>query len=82
MAAIEKENVDIVKLLLTNDNLDVNVINISQLFFNKIQNYIFQCNSKSYISMKLKTYILIPFKIIYFNHIQNHVFKLHSKSYN
>ena len=40
--AIEKGNVEIVKLLLTNDNLDVNIMNILiDFFFDKIQNYIF-----------------------------------------
>ena len=31
--AIEKENIEIVKLLLTNDKLDINVINILNIFF-------------------------------------------------
>ena len=31
--AVEKENIEIVKLLLTNDKLDINVLNVSQFFF-------------------------------------------------
>ena len=79
--AVEKENIEIVKLLLTNDKLDMNIINILNLFFiklkmiffNFIQNHIFQWYSKSYLSM--------IFKIISFNEIQNHIFQYNSKSY-
>ena len=57
--AVEKENIEIVKLLLTNDKLDINIINILNIFFikfkiisfNEIQNHIFQYNSKSYLSI-------------------------------
>ena len=31
--AVEKENIEIVKLLLTNDKLDINIINILNIFF-------------------------------------------------
>ena len=51
--AIEKNNIEIVKLLLTNDKLDINLGYILIQIFNKIQNFMF--------SMK--------FKIIYFNKI-------------
>lgn len=34
-AAVEKENIEIVKLLLTKDKLDINIIN-------KVQNHVFQ----------------------------------------
>ena len=34
--AVEKENVEIVRLLLTKNNLDVNMINILSAFLNKI----------------------------------------------
>ena len=48
--AVEKENIEIIKLLLNNDKLDINIINILNIFFikfkiisfNGIQNYIFQ----------------------------------------
>ena len=48
--AVEKENIEIVKLLLMNDKLDMNIINILNIFFikfeiisfNSIQNHIFQ----------------------------------------
>ena len=39
--AIEKENIEIVKLLLTNDKIDVNILNILFLFYYKIQNYFY-----------------------------------------
>ena len=78
--AVEKESIEIVKLLLTNDKLDINVLNIFhnfyiifKIFFNIIQNHIFQYYSKSYLSM--------IFKIISFNIIQNHIFQYNSKSY-
>ena len=58
-AAIEEENIEIVKLLLANNKLDINIINIFQLCFHSIQNHI----------------ILIAFKIIYFNEIQNSIFQ-------
>ena len=46
--AVEKENLEIVKVLLTNDKIDINIINILFTFiikfkiisFNKIQNHI------------------------------------------
>lgn len=69
-AAIEKENRKIVKLLLTNDYLDINVrsilldfflIKLKIVYFNGIQKNIFQFYSKLYVSMK--------FKIVYFNRI-------------
>ena len=73
--AVEKGNIEIVKLLLTNDKLDINLGYILNIFFikfkmisfNYIQNHIFQSNSKSYLS--------ITFKIISFNWIQNHIFQ-------
>ena len=79
--AVEKENIEIVKLLLTNDKLDINLLNIIYIFFikfkiisfNKIQNHIFQSYLKSYLSMKLI--------IISFNEIQNLIFQSYSKSY-
>ena len=58
--AVEKENIEIVKLLLTNDKLDINLLNICLIFY-KIQNHIFEYHSISYIS--------IEFKIISFNGI-------------
>ena len=52
--AVEKENIEIVKLLLTNEKLDINALNIFQYFYN-IQNYIFQKNSKSLRKLANKT---------------------------
>lgn len=60
--AVEKENIDIIKLLLSNDKIDVNIPCISLYFFlNRIINQILKLDSKSCIS--------ITFKRIYFNHI-------------
>ena len=45
--AIEKNNVEIVKLLLSNNKIDVNVINILNIqFFNTISNNILQLRMK------------------------------------
>ena len=35
--AVEKENIDIVKLLLTNDKIDVNILNILFIFYIKFK---------------------------------------------
>ena len=48
--AVEKENIEIIKLLLNNDELDINLLNILNIFyikfkilyFNIIHNHIFQ----------------------------------------
>ena len=48
--AVEKENIEIVKLLLNNNQLDINFLNIFNIFyikfkiisFNAIQNHIFE----------------------------------------
>ena len=82
-SAVEKENIEIIKLLLNNDKIDVNIPYILILnfikfkiiflmefiikFFNEIQNHVFQLHSKSYLS--------ISFKIISFNKIQTHIFQ-------
>ena len=63
--AVEKENIEIIKLLLTNDQLDINFLNIFNTFIDKIQNHAIQYNSKLDHSMQ--------FKIISFNEIQNHI---------
>ena len=47
--AVEKENLEIIKLLLSNDNIDINIpyilylfyIKFKIIFFNAIQNHIF-----------------------------------------
>ncbi len=57
--AVKKENTEIIKLLLNNDELDINLGYILNIFyikfkiisFNTIQNYIFQLHSKSYFSI-------------------------------
>lgn len=59
-AAVEKENVEIVRILLTNDKIDVDVLNVLNTYiFNSILNL---C-------------IFITFKILYFNEIQNQIFQ-------
>ena len=59
-AAVEKEIVEIVRILLTNDKIDVDVYNVLNTYiFNSIQNFS----------------ILIKFKILYFNEIQNQIFQ-------
>ena len=35
--AVEKENVDIIKLLLSNDKIDINILNILLLFYIKFK---------------------------------------------
>lgn len=62
-AAIEKENIDIVKLLLLNEKIDVNIPNIWNSYLS--------WNLKLSISIQLKKYILMSLKINYFNAIQN-----------
>ena len=64
--AVEKENIEIVKLLLTNDKLDINILNIFNIFINKILYYIIQLHSKLKLS--------ITFKILYLESIQCHSF--------
>ena len=95
--AVEKENIEIVKLLLMNEKLDINLgyilfnflynlksrqsIKFKIISLNSIQNHIFQWNSKSYLSMSFK---IISFNFIQnlsFNLIQNYIFQYHSKSY-
>lgn len=52
--AIEKENLDIIKLLLSNEKIDPNIINILFIKMNKIQNTIIQWNSKHIIQLHSK----------------------------
>lgn len=74
--AVYKDNLNIVKLLLTNEKVDINIaykillliffmIFLILIFFNTIQNPLFQYNSKILFSIMLK--------IHHFNGIQNHV---------
>lgn len=44
--AVEKENTEIVKLLLTKEDIDVNILNICHTLFYLIQNDMFQLHSK------------------------------------
>ena len=88
--AVEKENIEIVKLLLTNDKLDINLLNIllliilynSKLFL-LITFKILSFNEiqKHIFQFYSKSYLSIKFKIILFNDIQNHIFQQNSKSY-
>ena len=39
--AVEKENIEIIKLLLANDKINVNTLNILIFIFNEIKNHIF-----------------------------------------
>ena len=48
--AVKKENIEIVKLLLTNDKIDVNIFNILI--------YIFQYNSKIHIFNTIKNIMI------------------------
>ena len=70
--AIEKGNIEIVKLLLTSDKLDINLLLIfNMLCFYKIQNHIFQLYLKSYLS--------ITFNIIFLNFIFYYFFPIKFK---
>ena len=71
--AVEKENIEIIKLLLTNDKLNINLFSILNIFIIKIQNHICQLHSKSFHFLTLK--------IISFNEIHNHIFQLYWKLY-
>ena len=66
-AAVEKENIEIVKLLLSNEQIDVNIINISTKYFNYISKQIFQ--------LHFKTNISIEFQNKYFNNISKQIFQ-------
>lgn len=45
--AVKKENIEIIKLLLTNDKLDINILSILKyIIYSDIENLIFKCNSK------------------------------------
>ena len=57
-AAIEKGNVEIVKLLLTNNKIDVNIINIPNIYLLKYLTL--------YFSITFIIIILIIFKILFF----------------
>lgn len=52
--AVEKNNAEIVKLLLTKENINVNFLNIMIFFFNAIINDIFQIHSKLCYSIQFK----------------------------
>ncbi|KAK8840474.1 hypothetical protein M9Y10_030679 [Tritrichomonas musculus] len=61
------------KVILTSRDVNINGTAIQIVYINKIQNHVFQLdsksffqwNSKSYLSIKLKTYLSIKFKIIF-----------------
>ena len=55
--AVEKENVEIVKLLMTNEKIDPNIICILQ---------------SNYIKFNIKSFNLIQYQIIQWNSISNH----------
>lgn len=80
--AVEKENAEIVKILLTNDKLDPNIpfililiyfIKFKTIFFNYIQKFKYSYNSN------LQFLIEFPFK--YFNGIQSNVFLYNLKTF-
>ena len=58
--AIEKENIEIVKLLLTNNKLDINQRNILNIFF--------------FIKFKILFFNVIQNHIFFFYLIQKHIF--------
>ena len=64
--AIEKENIEIVKLLLANDKLDINILNILNIFL---------LHSKLYHSITFKIILFNYIESIFFNEIQNHIFQ-------
>ena len=37
--AIEKENIEIIKLLLTNENIDINILNVFNIFLQNLKSY-------------------------------------------
>lgn len=66
--AIEKENQEIVKLLLSNEDIDVNVKSIlNTKYFNLIlKTYFYSLRSKDFILIKFQFHIiLMTFKIEY-----------------
>ena len=82
--AVDKGNIEIIKLLLNNDKLDINFLNILNIFYIKFKwylsikfhNHIFKYNSKIiYINKIQKSYLLIGFKIISFNYILKNIFQ-------
>lgn len=69
--AVENENLEIVKLLLADKNIDVNAPKIPKFIFFKIQDRMFWLDPKSKYS--------IEFEIIIFNRIQNPNVQLYLK---
>lgn len=43
--AVENDNIDIINILLSNKNIDVNIPSVWDDFFDTISNYFFKCNS-------------------------------------
>lgn len=59
--AVMRNNIEIIKLLLSYDKIDVNILNIILFFFNEI----------------IYIYISIAFKSTYLNEIGNQIFQFH-----
>ena len=68
--AIEKENIEIIKLLLANNKLIINIINISIYIIFKIININFNLIQKHIFQLYLKSYVSIKFIIIYSYYIR------------
>lgn len=63
--AVEKENLEIIKLLLSNDKVDINIPSIFiKILFMKFKNQIFKIHLKIYMfQWNLIPYILITFNL-------------------
>ena len=73
--AVEKENIEIIKLLLSNNKLNINILNISSHFFYTIKSQIFQIKFKITYFNAIQIAYFNLIQIIYFNEIQNHMFR-------
>ena len=84
--AVEKENIEIVQLLISNDKIDPNIICISPKIyikfnnksFNSIQYQIIQLDSitNHSIQFNIKSFNWIQYQIIQWNSVSNHSMKL------
>lgn len=61
--AIKKGDIEIIKLLLSSPNLDINMKYILQSFFNKMKNIIFNSINIKAIELRFKSSTLIQFPV-------------------
>lgn len=73
--AIEENNIEIVKLLLSNEKLNINILNVLYCFINKINMKIIERNSRLYILNMFEMQGLMKFKLECFNRISNFIIK-------